>query len=132
MHVYNPQHKLTSYLRSKGIFPSAYSPLGSTSAPLLTDEIVTKIAKKHSTQPASVLIGYLGVYMPFLRLFCSNLFSLFLFSSPAAKKIVVIPRSTNKERIAANFTGAITVSKALDAADIEELDGVAAAGKQTR
>jgi glycerol 2-dehydrogenase (NADP+) len=62
MHVYNPQHNLVSYLRSKGIVPSAYAPLGSVSAPLLTDETVVKIAKKHSAQPASILIGYLGVY----------------------------------------------------------------------
>lgn len=57
--MYNPQHELMSYLKSKGIVPQAYSPLGSTDSPLMNDEVVVDIAKKHLLQPADVLLGYL-------------------------------------------------------------------------
>jgi glycerol 2-dehydrogenase (NADP+) len=60
LHIYNPQHKLLTYLKSKGIVAQAYSPLGSTNSPLLTDEAVVEIASKHTIQPADVLLGYLG------------------------------------------------------------------------
>jgi glycerol 2-dehydrogenase (NADP+) len=59
--VYNPQHELIAYLREKGIVPQAFSPLGSAASPLLADDTVIKIAKKHALQPADVLIGYHGV-----------------------------------------------------------------------
>jgi glycerol 2-dehydrogenase (NADP+) len=60
LHVYNPQHKLLEYLKSKGIVPQAYSPLGSTGGPLLADDQVAEIAKKHSLNSSDVLLGYLG------------------------------------------------------------------------
>ncbi|KAF8958162.1 NADP-dependent oxidoreductase domain-containing protein [Flammula alnicola] len=109
IHVYNPQHKLISYLKSKGITPQAYSPLGSTNSPLLTDEVVTEVATKHSLQPADILLGYL-----------------------LAKGFVVLPKSVTPARIASNFTGALAAAEKLDAADIEKLDGRAASGKQKR
>jgi hypothetical protein len=59
LHVYNPQHKLISYLKSKGVIPQAYSPLGSTNSPLLTDETVVQVATRHALQPADILLGYL-------------------------------------------------------------------------
>src|ERR1700678_4571809 len=59
LHVYNPEHKLLSYLSSKGIVPQAYSPLGSSNSPLLTDVVVVQIAAKYSLQPSDVLLGYL-------------------------------------------------------------------------
>ncbi|KAG5220714.1 NADP-dependent oxidoreductase domain-containing protein [Salix suchowensis] len=52
-------NQLVEYLRSKDIVPEAYSPLGSTGSPLLSDETVLDIAKKHSLQAADVLVGYL-------------------------------------------------------------------------
>ncbi|KAG8931398.1 hypothetical protein FRC02_002785 [Tulasnella sp. 418] len=58
LHPYNPQHKLTEWLKSKGIVPEAYSPLGSTNSPLLKDEVVLEIAEKHKASPAEVLIGW--------------------------------------------------------------------------
>lgn len=60
IHAYNPQHKLLDYLRSKGIQPQAYSPLGSAGSPLLKDEVIISIAEKHSLAPADVLLGWLG------------------------------------------------------------------------
>ena len=38
----------------------AYSPLGSTDSPLLSDETVVKISQKYGLNPADILIGYLG------------------------------------------------------------------------
>ena len=60
IHLYNPQHELCDYLKSKGIVPQAYSPLGSTGSPLLQDEIAAAIAQKYSFRPADVLLGYIG------------------------------------------------------------------------
>jgi glycerol 2-dehydrogenase (NADP+) len=60
LHVYNPQNKLLKYLKSKGIVPQAYSPFGSTGGPLLADDQVAEIAKKHSLSSSDVLLGYLG------------------------------------------------------------------------
>lgn len=59
LHLYNPQHELVDYLKSKGILAQAYSPLGSTNSPLLSDETASEIAKKHGLQTADVLLGYL-------------------------------------------------------------------------
>ncbi|KAG6834635.1 hypothetical protein H0H93_008455, partial [Arthromyces matolae] len=109
LHVYNPQHKLTEYLKSKGILPQAYSPLGSVNSPLLTDETVVKIAQKYSLNASDVLIGYL-----------------------VAKGFSVVPKSVTPSRIASNLTGTLDAVKNLTPADIEELDGLAAAGKQRR
>ncbi|KAF8997112.1 NADP-dependent oxidoreductase domain-containing protein [Cyathus striatus] len=109
IHVYNPQHELVSYLKSKGIVPQAYSPLGSTKSPLLSDEVVTGVAQKHSLQTSDVLLGYL-----------------------VAKGVVVLPKSVTPARIASNLTGAVAASKKLDSDDIKKLDGLAAEGKQKR
>lgn len=62
LHLYNPSHNLVAFLKSEGIVPQAYSPLGSTNAPLFQDELVQEIAKKHNVEPAQVLIGYLGTW----------------------------------------------------------------------
>ncbi|KAG8968868.1 hypothetical protein FRC03_005741 [Tulasnella sp. 419] len=104
LHPYNPQHKLTEWLKSKGIVPEAYSPLGSTNSPLLKDEVVLEIAEKHKASPAEVLIGW-GI----------------------AKGFVVLPKSVTPSRIAANSKYA-----ELDEEDVAKLDGLAAAGKQQR
>ena len=63
LHLYNPQHKLLDYLRSKGIQPQAYSPLGSTGSPLLSDELVQELSKKYDAQPAHILLAYLGKFL---------------------------------------------------------------------
>ncbi|KAG5638581.1 hypothetical protein H0H81_011801 [Sphagnurus paluster] len=109
LHVYNPQHKLIEYLKSKNIVPQAYSPLGSTNSPLLTDETVLEIAKKHSLDASDVLIGYL-----------------------VAKGFVVLPKSVTPSRIASNLTGPLVAVQKLEKEDIAVLDGLAAAGKQKR
>ena len=60
IHLYNPQHDLVQWLKSKGIVPQAYSPLGSTNSPLLSDETASGIASAHGLQISDVLLGYLG------------------------------------------------------------------------
>ncbi|KIJ32165.1 hypothetical protein M422DRAFT_61583 [Sphaerobolus stellatus SS14] len=82
IHLYNPQHKLLEYMNSKGIVPQAFSPLGSTGSPLLTDETATELSKKYNVSVAAVLLGYL-----------------------VAKKIVTLPKSVTPERIQANLDG---------------------------
>jgi len=109
LHLYNPQLKLLAYLKSKGITAEAYSPLGSTGAPLLTDETAMAIAKKHDLETSDVLLGYL-----------------------LAKDIVILPKSVTPARIASNFSGAAKAAKKLTKEDIQALDGVAASGKQKR
>ncbi|EJF58366.1 Aldo/keto reductase [Dichomitus squalens LYAD-421 SS1] len=109
LHLYNPQHKFIRYLKSKGIVPQAYSPLGSTGASLLQDEVAVAIAEKHGVAPAAVLLGW-----------------------QVAKGIVTLPKSVTPERIKANIEGALAAAKKLTAEDIEKLDGVAATGKEVR
>ncbi|OJA14485.1 hypothetical protein AZE42_06064 [Rhizopogon vesiculosus] len=110
LHLYNPQLKLLEYLKSKGIVPQAYSPLGSTNSPLFDDETATEIAKKHGLKNTSdVLLGYL-----------------------LAKNAFVLPKSVTPSRIESNLTGAMEAYNALTPEDIKVLDGVAAGGKQKR
>ena len=90
--MYNPQHKFVAYLRSKGITPQAYSPLGSTGSPLLKDETACAIAAAHGLQPADVLLGWL-----------------------VAKGIVVLAKSVTPARIKANIDGALAAADALSA-----------------
>lgn len=59
LHLYNPQHKLIAYLKSKGIVAEAYSPLGSTGSPLLNDEVPRGIAENHDLKISDVLLGWL-------------------------------------------------------------------------
>ncbi|KAF9038773.1 Aldo/keto reductase, partial [Hymenopellis radicata] len=109
IHVYNPQHELLAYCKSKGILPQAYSPLGSTNSPLLADDVVVEIAGKDSIPPADVLLGWI-----------------------LAKGYVVLPKSVTPSRISANLSGALAGQKKLTPEDIEKLDGLAATGKQKR
>lgn len=104
LHPYNPQLKLVEFCKSKGIKIEAYSPLGSTGSPMLEDETILEIAKKHGTTAPAVLIGY-----------------------HVAKGHIVLPKSVTPARIESNLKAA-----ALDASDVEKLDSLAASGKQQR
>ena len=109
LHLYNPQHKFIAYLKSKGIVPQAYSPLGSTGSPLLKDDVAAAIAGKHGMAVADALLGW-----------------------QVASGIVTLPKSVTPARIKANIEGAIAASKKLTPEDIEKLNGVAASGKGVR
>ena len=129
LHVYNPQHELLSYLNTKGITPQAYSPLGSSNSPLLTDDVVVQIAKKHSLQPADILLGYLRMFNFFI-----GLSGIIIELHLVAKDIIVLPKSVTPVRITSNFTGALAAANKLkcNVTDLETLDGLAANGKQKR
>jgi len=49
-----------------------------------------------------------------------------------SKGFVVLPKSVTPARITTNFTGAIAAAQKMEPADIEQLDGLAASGKQKR
>lgn len=129
LHVYNPQHELLSYLKEKKIVPQAYSPLGSSNAPLLKDGVVVEIATKHSLQPSDILLGYLRMVISRVAYRGNNKVHLFFL---VAKGIVVLSKSVTPDRIKSNFTGALDAAIKLSVNDLEKLDGLAASGKQKR
>jgi diketogulonate reductase-like aldo/keto reductase len=59
-----PQDDIVEFCKSKGIHITAYSPLGSTGSPLMSNPTVLAIAEKHSVEPGTVLLSY-------HRMFCS-------------------------------------------------------------
>jgi len=81
LHPSCPQHDVVEFCTKKGIVLTAYSPLGSDNSPLLTNEVVVKIAEKHKVQPANILIS-LQANKP---------------------NHVVLPKSVTNERILSNF-----------------------------
>jgi glycerol 2-dehydrogenase (NADP+) len=58
LHPLLPQQELLDFCKEKGIHVTAYSPLGSAGSPLIKDEGVLAIAKKHDVGPATVLLSY--------------------------------------------------------------------------
>jgi D-arabinose 1-dehydrogenase len=76
LHPHLPQIELYNYCSEKNIILEAYSPFGSTGAPNLKIPLVSDLAKKYDVSAADILVNY-----------C------------IAKDIVVLPRSTNIERI---------------------------------
>lgn len=85
LHPCLPQTALRKYCEANGIVLTAYSPIGQpqagTVSPLLTDEDVVKIAKKHGASEVQVVLSW-GV----------------------ANGIVVVPKSENLERMKKNIT----------------------------
>ncbi|KAJ1957841.1 hypothetical protein EC988_000623 [Linderina pennispora] len=81
LHPYLPQSELVDFCQSKGIVVTAYSPLGSTAEFNLRDDpVINEIAKAHGATSAQVLLAW-GV----------------------KRGYSVVPKSVNKDRIAANF-----------------------------
>ncbi|KAG0313358.1 hypothetical protein BGZ99_008951 [Dissophora globulifera] len=80
LHPENPQEELLEYCKSKGIHLTAYSPLGSTDSPLIKLDEVSKIAQKHNSQNANVLIAW-----------------------ARQRGTSVIPKSVTESRIISNF-----------------------------
>lgn len=112
-HAYFPQSQLKAFCDERGIAFTAYSPLGSPGAAdmfrqlskgaidnpsPMSDPAVKRIAEAHGKSPAQVLIRYL-----------------------LDRDIVVIPKSTNPERIKANFD---VFDFKLSSAEVAELTGL--------
>lgn len=104
LHPFLPQHELRKYCLDLGILLEAYSPLGSTGAPLMSDPEISAIAAKHGVSPATVLVSY-----------------------HVNKGVVVLPKSVSEKRISSNKEVI-----ALSTEDVAVLDGLAAKGKAKR
>lgn len=96
LHPYLPQHKLVDFCKSKGIVVTAYSPLGSTSAPLQNEPVVQSIAKKVGKSAPQILISW-----------------------AISRGTSVLPKSVTPERIETNFEDVV-----LDAADVKAIDEI--------
>lgn len=57
-HPYLPQDDIVGFCREKGIHITAYSPLGSTGSPLMSDAGVVAVAGKHGVEPGTVLLSW--------------------------------------------------------------------------
>ena len=86
-HPWLQQNALLTFCRQQGIALTAYSPLGSPAAggpaPLLSEPVITAIAAAHGASPAQVLLAW-GL----------------------ATGTAVIPKSVQRERLAANLAAA--------------------------
>lgn len=77
---------------------TAYSPLGSDESPLMTNEIILGIAKKHDVGPANVLISFQAAHPN--RTGMSPIY--FISSRLIRRDLLVISKSVTPERIIAN------------------------------
>lgn len=109
LHPYLQQQELLAYCREHDILVTAYSPLGSSDRPdamkgddepsLLENEVIGEIAESHSATPAQILIAW-----------------------AVARDTIVIPKSTNPERIRQNLDSAKIELSDMDMERIESLD----------
>lgn len=76
LHPYLPQQALCDYCQEHGILITAYSPLGSSGAPLVKEPLVQRLAEKYGVGAGELLQSY-----------------------HIQSGRIVIPRSTNTERI---------------------------------
>ncbi|KAM0723316.1 hypothetical protein Q7P37_001517 [Cladosporium fusiforme] len=104
LHPYLPQHELKQYCEKLGILLQAYSPLGSTGAPIMSDTKIQSIAQKYGVSAATILISY-----------------------HVCKGVVALPKSVSEKRISGNKE-IIDISKD----DLAVLDGIATEGKAQR
>ncbi|KAL1573008.1 Aldo_ket_red domain-containing protein [Candida albicans] len=79
-HPLLPQPELYEYLKEKGITLEAYSPLGTSSSPLIKNKTIVEIADKNGVDPAQVLISW-----------------------AVQRKTVVLPKSVTESRLVSNL-----------------------------
>ena len=109
LHPYLQQLKMLEYCKQNGVLLTAYAPLGSGDRPaamkkdkepsLLTQPIVVDIAKRRQMSPGQVLLSW-GL----------------------SRGTVVIPKSTNPERLRDNFLAADLELEATDLLAIDALE----------
>jgi glycerol 2-dehydrogenase (NADP+) len=64
-----PQQEIVDFCKTKNIHVTAYSPFGSTGSPMMENENVLRIAKKHMVSPSTVLLSWHSNYPNFLTFF---------------------------------------------------------------
>ncbi|KAI1933873.1 H/ACA snoRNP pseudouridylase subunit [Ophidiomyces ophidiicola] len=79
-HPLLPQQEIVDFCRARGIVVTAYSPLGSTGGPLMSNESVVEVAKRKGVAAATVLLSW-----------------------HAARGSCVLPKSVTPARIEANL-----------------------------
>lgn len=57
-HPLLPQQEIVDFCKEKGIHITAYSPLGSTGSPLMSDERVLEVAKQKGVSAGNILLSY--------------------------------------------------------------------------
>ncbi|KAK9464162.1 NADP-dependent oxidoreductase domain-containing protein [Lipomyces oligophaga] len=92
LHPYLPQHKLLALCKEKGIHVTAYSPLGSTSAPLQNEPVVKAIAEKLGKTSPQILISW-----------------------AVSRGTSVLPKSVTPDRVRSNFEDIVLSSEDVDA-----------------
>ncbi len=78
---YFTQEPLIKYCKEKGIYPEAWGPLGAGQTDVLANPVIVDIAKKHSKNPAQIIIRW-----------------------DVQRGVIVIPKSVHKERLIENLT----------------------------
>ena len=58
LHPYLPQNEVVEWLQAHKVVPQAYSPLGSTSSPILRDETLLKLAAKYGCTVGQLCISW--------------------------------------------------------------------------
>lgn len=98
LHPYFPQHKLREYCKAKGIHVESWSPIGGSRGSLLEDSVLQNIGDKYGKTPAQVAIRW-----------------------HIQNGLVVIPKSSNKERIGQNID---VFDFELSDEDMAQIDGL--------
>ncbi|CAN3377091.1 hypothetical protein DIURU_002092 [Diutina rugosa] len=80
LHPLLPQPNLLKWCQDHKIYLEAYSPLGSTDSPLLSNPTIVELAEKYQVPPATVLISW-AIW----------------------RKTIVLPKSVTPARIKSNF-----------------------------
>lgn len=80
IHPLLPQYALCDFCKEHNIHVEAYSPLGGQGAPVLEDDIINEIAKRHNADSGNVVISW-GVQ----------------------RGLVTLPKSSNPDRVISNL-----------------------------
>ncbi|KAG2219461.1 hypothetical protein INT45_008109 [Circinella minor] len=91
IHPYFPQTELLEFCEKHNIHVTAYSPLGSTSSPVMQEKIVIDMAEKYKVSPAQVLLAW-GVQ----------------------RNTSVIPKSVTPSRIISNFQDVVLTKEDIE------------------
>lgn len=80
LHPLLPQDELLKYCEGKGIYLEAYSPLGGSDAPVLSNKIIVEVAEKNKIDPGQVVVSW-----------------------AVQKGVVTLPKSVTPKRIVSNL-----------------------------